>query len=45
MLIVLILGESISTVKKETETLLDASRNIGLKVNGDKTMRSTSNIY
>jgi hypothetical protein len=29
MLIILILGEGISTIKKETDTLLVASRNIG----------------
>jgi len=34
---VTILGESIPTIKKNAETLLLASKDIGLEVNGDKT--------
>jgi hypothetical protein len=45
MLIILILGESISTVKKETDTLLVDSKNIGLEENGEKITCSTPNIY
>jgi hypothetical protein len=32
-----ILGGSVHTVKKNAETLLDATKEIGLEVNGDKT--------
>jgi len=45
MLIILILCESINTVKKEADTLLVASRNIGLEANGEETTFSLSNIY
>jgi len=45
MLIMLILVESIITAKKETDSLLVASRNTGLEANGEKTSCSTSNIY
>jgi len=32
-----ILGESVHTIKKNTETLVVASKEIGLEVNADKT--------
>jgi hypothetical protein len=31
------LGDNIDTIKKNTETLIDASVKVGLKVNGEKT--------
>jgi hypothetical protein len=32
-----LLGDSIDTVKKNTETLIDASKDVGLEVNTQKT--------
>jgi hypothetical protein len=32
-----LLGDSVNTIKKNTETLLDASRDIGLEINAEKT--------
>jgi hypothetical protein len=33
-----LLGNSVDTVKKKTETLIDASREVGLEINVEKTM-------
>jgi hypothetical protein len=32
-----LLGDSISTIKEKTEILLEASRNVGLEINAEKT--------
>jgi hypothetical protein len=32
-----LLGDNIDTVKKNTETLIDASEEVGLETNGEKT--------
>jgi hypothetical protein len=32
-----LLGDNIDTIKKNTETLIDASKNIGLEANAEKT--------
>jgi hypothetical protein len=32
-----LLGDNIDTIKKNTETLIDASKEIGLEINVDKT--------
>jgi hypothetical protein len=32
-----LLGDSIHTIKKNTETLIDASKEVGLEINVDKT--------
>jgi hypothetical protein len=33
-----LLGDNIDTIKKNTETLIDASKEVGLEINVDKTM-------
>jgi hypothetical protein len=33
-----LLGDKIDTVRKKTETFIDASKEVGLEINGDKTM-------
>jgi hypothetical protein len=32
-----LLGDNIDTIKKNTETLIDASKEVGLEINVDKT--------
>jgi hypothetical protein len=32
-----LLGDNIDTIKKHTETLIDASKEVGLEVNAEKT--------
>jgi hypothetical protein len=32
-----LLGDNIDTIKRNTETLTDASKEVGLEINGDKT--------
>jgi hypothetical protein len=36
-----LLGDDIDPVKKNTETLIDASKEVGLEVNAEKTKRTT----
>jgi hypothetical protein len=37
LMIVIFLGDSIYTIKEKSETLLEASRDIGLEINAEKT--------
>jgi hypothetical protein len=39
-----LLGDDINTIKKNTESLIDASKNVNLKVNIEKTKYSTAFI-
>jgi hypothetical protein len=32
-----LLGDNIDTIKKDTETLIDASKEVGLEINAEKT--------
>jgi hypothetical protein len=32
-----LLGDNIDTIKKNTETIIDATKEVGLKVNADRT--------
>jgi hypothetical protein len=37
-----LLGDNIDTIKKNTETLIDASKEVGLEINVEKTMYMSS---
>jgi hypothetical protein len=36
-----LLGDNMDTIKKNTENLIDASKEVGLQVNAEKTVPST----
>jgi hypothetical protein len=40
-----LLGDNIDTIKRNTETLIDASKEVGLEINVEKTKYSRSRLY
>jgi hypothetical protein len=40
-----LLGDSVNTINENTETLLEANRDIGLEINAEKTKYMTMSLY